>query len=41
MAREPRIVEVENPEVFSSQYRKLAMIGERILEDESMVELVK
>jgi hypothetical protein len=40
MAREPRIVEVENP-VFSSQYRKLAMIGERILEDESMVELVK
>jgi hypothetical protein len=40
LTREPRVVEVEDPEVFSARHRELAMIGMRIVEDESSVELV-
>lgn len=41
LARDPRTVDVEDPTQFSPRHRELAMIGRRIVEDESTVELVR
>jgi hypothetical protein len=41
LARDPRAVDVEDPAAFSPRHRELAMIGRRIVEDESTVELVR